>query len=63
MNIARVLTRARELDYLSDVTAEACGRAFTLKAATKDNWFNLNHHTGQGAPTHFILIHQVSSEL
>jgi len=47
--------KAVEMLYLDKyVTAELCSRALTLVAATKINWLQTNHHTGQGTPVHFI---------
>jgi hypothetical protein len=44
-----------EMLYLDDYeTAEICSRALTLIVVTKINWFQSNHHTGQGTPAHFI---------
>jgi hypothetical protein len=47
--------KAVQMLYLDKyVTAELCSRALTLVAATKINWLQTNHHTGQGTPVHFI---------
>jgi hypothetical protein len=47
--------KAAQMLYLDKyVTAELCSRALTLVAATKINWLQTNHHTGQGTPVHFI---------
>jgi hypothetical protein len=60
LNIIRMFTkikeeRAKEMLYLDDfVTAEICSHALTLIAATKINWFQTNHHTGQVTAAHFI---------
>jgi hypothetical protein len=58
LNIIRRFTRinnpAKEMLYLDNyVTAEICSKVITLIAATKINWFQTNHHTGQGGATHF----------
>ena len=43
------------LDYLlSYVDSEVINRVMSLIVATKINYFNTNHHTGQGAVSHFI---------
>jgi hypothetical protein len=47
--------KAVQMLYLDKyVTSELCSRALTLIAATKINWLQTNHHTGQGTPVHFI---------
>jgi hypothetical protein len=45
--------RPAELEYLMEyVSAQACGRALALVAATKINWYNTSHNTGQGSLAH-----------
>jgi hypothetical protein len=59
LNIIRRFTHtinnpAKEMLYLDNyVTAEICSKVLTLIAATKINWFQTNHHTGQGGAAHF----------
>ena len=58
------------LDYLlSYVDSEVVNRVMSLIVATKINYFNTNHHTGQGAVSHFIqkvlatLFSDISNEV
>ena len=42
-------------------TSEMIGKALTLMVATKFNWFQTNHHVGQGSAIHFI--HKIASTI
>ncbi len=46
-----------DLQNLSNLTeyAQAYGRSLTVIKAAKINWYDTNHHTGQGGPAHVII--------
>ena len=42
-------------------TSDMISKALTLMVATKFNWYQTNHHVGQGYATHFI--HKIESTM